>query len=1465
MDAVLCRGEGTLQACVLTRNVELLRSHLKNGKLPPLSILVYFTGVNVNSVNRFNESALFVAAYYGENEILQLLLDHEADPNTTTIEGNTALHACAYNNHVKCIEILLKAGADKTVRNKNGSTAISVLKDNNFRLTVNDSTKTKINEANKKLASCSSSTIFKLSKWKNNGNGTSKPKNVRMLSNDFGHFLLDESQVQKYITTIPVVSGEEIVDETRAAYVSEHHSYRFVESKRWRGVSVSVHKVDMERLTNSPVTAELKSIFQRQLARELRIVSRLQHPHIRSPLALLVDSNLDLRVVDSTRIALVYERPSLGSLYHFKQIQLEDLPVLPALTICRQIAEALQFLHSYCMVHCNVTPHAIHLFSIDHAKLGNFEHTVQLSPPVNLTSTVHSTWNKVSSRETSSPKVVCVGLQQPNAKCAPNAVPPPTTVFQCAYHLLSKDLAEWLPPELYVHSDGKSSLLQKPVNLHKPTYVSDVYGLAKVLQFVLPPIEYGPLNGDWDHTAYSVPITNAKMVIEAALQPCPEERLPLKQFHRLLIHLFWNEYDQHTSPKPVVSRPSPCPLRLCGHKLTNCSAEHVPSKKMSSPAASTSSDRCETFNQHSLFSDQTELDTHYVTVRRRRVRGFQSPSLRSPSDSSVQCVGTSWTRHNFFQANSAVSSSFATSLSSTEPLAHSDGLTTLPSSMSSSEANTPKIPNCGSTQQTSFGMPNYHLTGVQCESLKTIECDSTNIKRTPTCQNDVRPELSRRGVNSPTTTPMNDSESLKKTSDVLVAYRPASQRTKSKISETAHSISARSEIEKSRHVVIKQIPLVDVSPSSSCLKISENCLNSSRSAKLSRADYVHLAAVPLLPEGVDVPKQLVPWRCPSVSRLTRSNTLPLKSTRSRSDLKDAFVNSVTEYGARRDTTPMKPASHLTYLLRTPLNYTEVTGKLDLIQFSSQRLRRLRRSMTSIALSRSEDNAQNHHDTFEAVSQFHKPLYHSTSFSALMKVHVATQTETTLSQSVLDGAVGDGIHTELSTSTVSRYEMNPVSCFSLIPDTTGERNKLPESMSGQKESRVFKMIKLFECQSNLSPSYTTNNKTPLQNTWIPKVELKDLSSSANDTPITRLADSEAPKLHDVNSSQLMDKQKDGVVTHRISSSTFDFDNSDVIDAKPTKPDGSGTGNEHRKPGCQLASSVNVQISAPENIHVRRSISATDVTTQVETEIVKPLDHGLKSVWKKLNLRELPDKSAHVEPERVMIQSGLWRSVQISPPSTSTKTKITEKRCAIQTARPPQKNGLGPSTLLNLQEPEDISSFRKLIPTLSPLKAVGDSLFLSEQSSDCLQADKRNPVDQSPLRPSDADRKGSVGDDISSAAPNSRLSNDEKYFSFITIPLWSCAARDFCSPHNHQNGVVLKHTTDNCESISPPITEKKMSDSIVQAKLIPAQDIVHEVRQLVEDKENWLRCQTNQEVSEKSVRTGNSATHYSLQCL
>ena len=45
-----------------------------------------------------------------------------------------------------------------------------------------------------------------------------------------------------------------------------------------------------------------------------------------------------------------------------------------ALTLLRQICEALLFVHHSGLVHCGVTSHAMHLISPEVAKLGNFEY-----------------------------------------------------------------------------------------------------------------------------------------------------------------------------------------------------------------------------------------------------------------------------------------------------------------------------------------------------------------------------------------------------------------------------------------------------------------------------------------------------------------------------------------------------------------------------------------------------------------------------------------------------------------------------------------------------------------------------------------------------------------------------------------------------------------------------------------------------------------------------------------------------------------------------------------------------------------------------------------------------------------------------------------------------------------------------------------------------------------------------------
>ena len=69
---------------------------------------------------------LALAAYFGHAEIVDLLLDHGADPNAQARNDTrvTSLHAAAARGHSGIIDRLLKAGADAHVRQQGSFTAL---------------------------------------------------------------------------------------------------------------------------------------------------------------------------------------------------------------------------------------------------------------------------------------------------------------------------------------------------------------------------------------------------------------------------------------------------------------------------------------------------------------------------------------------------------------------------------------------------------------------------------------------------------------------------------------------------------------------------------------------------------------------------------------------------------------------------------------------------------------------------------------------------------------------------------------------------------------------------------------------------------------------------------------------------------------------------------------------------------------------------------------------------------------------------------------------------------------------------------------------------------------------------------------------------------------------------------------------------------------------------------------------
>uniref|UniRef100_A0A8C4IMZ0 Ankyrin-1 n=1 Tax=Dicentrarchus labrax TaxID=13489 RepID=A0A8C4IMZ0_DICLA len=73
-----------------------------------------------------DQTPLHCAARMGHKELVKLLLEHKANPNSTTTAGHTPLHIAAREGHVQTVRILLDMEAQQTKMTKKGFTPLHV-------------------------------------------------------------------------------------------------------------------------------------------------------------------------------------------------------------------------------------------------------------------------------------------------------------------------------------------------------------------------------------------------------------------------------------------------------------------------------------------------------------------------------------------------------------------------------------------------------------------------------------------------------------------------------------------------------------------------------------------------------------------------------------------------------------------------------------------------------------------------------------------------------------------------------------------------------------------------------------------------------------------------------------------------------------------------------------------------------------------------------------------------------------------------------------------------------------------------------------------------------------------------------------------------------------------------------------------------------------------------------------------
>ncbi|MEO8357389.1 MAG: ankyrin repeat domain-containing protein [Chloroflexota bacterium] len=85
--------------------------------------------VNSSAQNELKAAPIHSASAAGHQKILQMLLEHGADPNVPEQGGFTPLHAAAQNGNVGIIRTLLLGGADLTIKSEDGNTAMDIAMD----------------------------------------------------------------------------------------------------------------------------------------------------------------------------------------------------------------------------------------------------------------------------------------------------------------------------------------------------------------------------------------------------------------------------------------------------------------------------------------------------------------------------------------------------------------------------------------------------------------------------------------------------------------------------------------------------------------------------------------------------------------------------------------------------------------------------------------------------------------------------------------------------------------------------------------------------------------------------------------------------------------------------------------------------------------------------------------------------------------------------------------------------------------------------------------------------------------------------------------------------------------------------------------------------------------------------------------------------------------------------------------
>jgi hypothetical protein len=100
------------------------RKEICSNHTVPMAEFLLLNGANIHAIDLKGKTALHIAAYLGNHQLVASLLDYDADINAADVQGYTSIHCAILAGRLSIVRLLLERGAAVDIADRSGQTPL---------------------------------------------------------------------------------------------------------------------------------------------------------------------------------------------------------------------------------------------------------------------------------------------------------------------------------------------------------------------------------------------------------------------------------------------------------------------------------------------------------------------------------------------------------------------------------------------------------------------------------------------------------------------------------------------------------------------------------------------------------------------------------------------------------------------------------------------------------------------------------------------------------------------------------------------------------------------------------------------------------------------------------------------------------------------------------------------------------------------------------------------------------------------------------------------------------------------------------------------------------------------------------------------------------------------------------------------------------------------------------------------